>query len=87
MIRNFIQSRALEKLCVRVHVLSHVQFFATPWTVARQAPLSVESSRQEHWNGLPFPSLGDPPNPGVEPVSPESLTLAGGFFTTNAPKF
>ena len=42
----------------------------------------MESSRQEYWNGLPFPSPGDLPNPGVEHVSPESLTLAGGFFTT-----
>ena len=48
----------------------HVQLFATPWTVARQAPLSMGFSRQEYWSGLPFPSPGDLPDPGVEPKSP-----------------
>jgi len=43
--------------------------FATPWTVARQAPLSMGFSRQEYWNGLPFPSPGDLPNPGIKPGS------------------
>ena len=47
--------------------------------VARQAPLSMEFSRQEYWSRLPFPPLGDLPNPGLEPVSP---ALAGRFFTT-----
>ena len=47
--------------------LSRVQLFATPWTVAYQAPLLVELSRQEYRSGLPFPSLGDLPNPGIEP--------------------
>ena len=42
----------------------------TPWTVARQAPLSIAFSRQEHWSGLPFPSPGDLPNPGIKPSSP-----------------
>ena len=42
----------------------------TPWTVARQAPLSLEFSRQEGWSGLPFPSPGDLPDPGIEPGSP-----------------
>ena len=42
----------------------------TPWTVARQAPLSMEFSRQEYWSGLPFPSPGDLPDPGIEPRSP-----------------
>ena len=41
--------------------------FVTPWTVARQAPLSMEFSRQEYWSGLPFPSPGDLPDPGIEP--------------------
>ena len=49
---------------------SRVQLFATPWTVAYQAPLSMGFSRQECWSGLPFPSLGDLPNPGIEPGSP-----------------
>ena len=43
---------------------------ATPWTVAHQAPLSMGFSRQEYWNGLPCPSLGDLPDPGIEPWSP-----------------
>ena len=50
--------------------LSHVQLFAIPWTVARQAPLSMELSRQEYWSGLPFPSLGNLPNPGIKPMFP-----------------
>ena len=50
--------------------LSHVQLFATPWTVAYQAPLSMEFSRQEYGSGLPFPSPGDLPNPGIEPGCP-----------------
>ena len=53
------------------HSLSHVQLIATPWTIACQAPLSMGFSRQEYWNGLPFPSPGDLPNPGMEPESPE----------------
>ena len=46
---------------------------AMPWTVARQAPLSMGFSRQEYWNGLPFPSPEDLPNPGIEPGSPPAL--------------
>ena len=49
---------------------SHVQLFATLWTVASQALLSMGFSRQEYWSGLPFPSPGDLPNPGIEPQSP-----------------
>ena len=55
-------------MCVKS--LSHVRLFATPWTVARQDPLSMVFSRQEYWSGLPFPSPGDLPNPGIEPGSP-----------------
>ena len=44
---------------------------ATPWTVAHQAPLSMEFCRQEYWGGLPFPSSGDLPDPGIKPMSPE----------------
>ena len=47
-----------------------VQLFATPWTGAHQAPPSIEFSRQEYWSGLPFPSPGDLPDPGIEPRSP-----------------
>jgi len=52
--------------------------FATPWVVALQAPLSMGYSRQEDWSGLPFPSPGDLPDPGIKPISP---ALAGRFFT------
>ena len=55
----------------KVKLLSHVPLFATPWTVAHQAPLSMGFSRQEYWSGLPFPSPGDLPNTGIEPGSPE----------------
>ena len=57
-------------LSKRVKSLSHVQLFATPWTVTYQAPPSVGFSRQEYWSGLPFPSPGDLPDPGIEPGSP-----------------
>ena len=50
--------------------LSRAPLFETPWTVACQAPLSMGFSRQEYWSGLPFPSPGDLPNPGIEPGSP-----------------
>ena len=50
--------------------LSHVLLFVTPRTVSYEAPLSVGFSRQEYWSGLPFPSPGDLPNPGIEPGSP-----------------
>ena len=54
-----------------------VQLFDTSWTVAHQAPLSMGFSRQEYWSGLPFPSPGDLPDPGVEPMLP---ALAGRFL-------
>ena len=57
--------------------LSHVRLFAAPWTVACQAPLSTEFSRQEYWNWLPFPPPGDPPPRDRTQVS----CIAGGFFT------
>ena len=66
-------------------VLSHsvmFQLFATPWTVACQTPLSMEFFRQEYWSRLPFPPPGDLPDPGIEPWSPESPSLASEFFTT-----
>ena len=55
----------------------------TPWTL--QAPLSMEFSRQEYWSGLPFPTPGDLPDPGIEPVSLMSPSLAGRIFTTMPP--
>ena len=65
-----------------VQSLSRFVLFLTPWTVACQAPLSMGFSWQEYWNGLPFPSPGHLPNPGIKPASP---ALAGRFFTTNPP--
>ena len=58
---------------VCVQSISCVRFFATPWTVACQAPLSMGFSRQEYWSGLPFPSPGDLPDPGIDPRSPTLL--------------
>ena len=56
---------------MKVKSLSHVRLFATPWTVAYQASPSMGFSRQEeYWSGLPFPSPGDLPDPGIEPGSP-----------------
>ena len=54
----------------KVKSLSRVQLFGASWTVAYQAPPSIEFSRQEYWSGLPFPSPGDLPNPGIKPGSP-----------------
>ena len=54
-------------------------------TVAHQAPLLMGIFRQEYWSELPFPYPGDLPDPGIEPVSPKSLALAGRFFTTDPP--
>ena len=56
--------------------------FRTPWTIAHKAPLSMGFPRQEYWGGLPFPSPGDLPDPGIKPASP---IFAGGFFTTEPP--
>ena len=53
-----------------------------PWTVALHAPPSMKFSSQEYWSGLPLPSPGNLPDPGMEPVSP---ALAGGLFTTEPP--
>ena len=61
---------------VKVKLLSYVWLFTTPWTVAHQAPQSMEFSRQECWSGLPFPSPGDLPNPGIEPGFPAPQTDA-----------
>ena len=71
--------------CVCARLLSCVQLFATPWTAAFQAPLSMGFSRQEYWSGLPFPPPGDLPDPGIELALSESPALAGRFFTTEPP--
>ena len=65
-------------------MLSRVLLFATPRTIAHQAPLSMGFPRQEYWGRLPFPSPGDLPDPGMEPTSPLSPALASVFFTTSA---
>ena len=69
--------------CLRVlccAMFSHVQFFVSPWTIARQAPLSMEFSREEYWSGLPCPPPGDLPDPGIELTFPDlqadSLSLS-----------
>ena len=62
--------------------LSRVRLFATPWTVALQAPLSMGFPMQEYWSELPFPTLEDLSNSGIKTVPPK---LAGGFFTTVPP--
>ena len=61
--------------------LGRVQLFAGPWTVARQAPLSMGFSRQEYWSGLPCLPPGDLPDPGIEPTSARVFSNSGGFFT------
>ena len=63
--RLLLGRKAMTKLS-EVKPLSRVWLFATPWTIARQAPLSMGFSRQEYWSGLPFPSPGDLPDPGIE---------------------
>ena len=64
---------------------SRVWLFATPWTVALQAPRSMGFSRQEHWSGLPCPPPGDLLNPGIEPAYLTPPALEGGFFTMESP--
>ena len=73
-------------VCMCVHAcVCHLQLFATPWTIACQAPLSMEFSRQEYWSGLPFPPPEDLPEAGIKPPSLVSQSLAGRFFTTEQP--
>ena len=67
---------------VKVKLLSRVRLFATPWTVAYQASPSMGFPRQEYWSGLPFPSPGDLPDPGIEPRSP---TLEADTLTSEPP--
>ena len=67
---------------VCVHACTHLCLFVTPWTVARQALLSIGFFREEYWSGLPCPPPRDLPNPGIEPESLASPALAGRFFTT-----
>ena len=75
---NQIKTLAFKKVKVKMKSLSRVQLFAIPWTVANQAPLSIELSRQEYWSGLSFSSPRDLPDLGIKPLSHR---LAGRFFT------
>ena len=72
-------------LKVKVKSISRVGLFVTPWTVAYQAPPSMGFSRQEYWSGLPFPSPGDLPDPGIEPGSPAFQADAWKNFFVHSP--
>ena len=76
-------SKGLTHACM-LSCSSHVRLFETPWTVAHQSPLSMGFSRQEYWSRLPCSPPGTLPDPRIEPASPVSPALAGGFFTTSA---
>ena len=67
-------------------ILSYVWLFVSPWTVARQAPLSMAFPRQENCSGLPFPPPGDLPHPGIEPISPVYRALEGRLLITEPPR-
>ena len=69
-------------MCMHAYMLSHVRLFATPWTVACQAPLAMKFSRQGYGNESSFPPPGDLPDPGIKPESLVSPALSGRFFTT-----
>ena len=77
--RQKVRKKAGEKRSLKLHSGTYLEVH---WTVAHQAPLPMEFFRQEYWSGLPFPSQGDLPNPGIKLPSP---ALAGGFFTTEPP--
>ena len=76
------QGESVMKAKVKVKSPSRVRLFATPWTVAHQAPPSMGFSRQEYWRGLPFPSPEDLPDPGIEP---RSLALQADALTAEPP--
>ena len=81
--KSVLKNLKLHLPCVPSH-FSWVWLFATPWTIAHQAPLSMGCSRQEYWSGLPCLPPGDLPNPGTELPSLVSPALADGFFTISA---
>ena len=72
-------------MCVHAQSLSRIWLFASLWTIARQAALSMGLSRQEYWSGLPFSPPGDLPDPGIKPLSSAPPALAGHLFTTEPP--
>ena len=77
-----IYSKCSIKYVVVVLLISHIQLFATPWTIAHQAPLFMGFPRQEYWSELPFPSPWDLPDPEIKSTCP---ALDGRFFTTEPP--
>ena len=79
-IKVFCKQVVLESWNVKVKLFSRVWLFVTPWTVAYQAPPSMEFSRQEYWSGVPFPSPGDLPDPGIKPGAIIRFQLFTGFF-------
>ena len=80
LVTQALQAVWLSVMCICTQPISCV--FVTAWTVACQAPLSLEFSRQEYRSGLPFPTPGHLPDTGIEPTSLGSLALAGRLFTT-----
>ena len=81
LLRAHVLCKALHKHCrLCAQALSCVPLFETPWTVTAQAPLTMEFSRQEYWNGLLFPTSGDLPNPGIKSASLALPALAGRFL-------
>ena len=81
----FIKHLGCMCVCVCAHAQLCLTLFEIPWTIACQAPLSMEFPRQEYWSGSPFPSPGYLPDAGIEPGSPVSPALTGGFFTAVLP--
>ena len=81
-IKILVHDHTLSKDVRAQSLVSHVRLFTTPWTVAHQTPLSMGFPSQEYWSGLPFPSPGDLPNPGIELASP---ALVSRSFTTEPP--
>ena len=69
----------------KLQIYSVMSDFVSLWTISRQSPLSMEFSRQEYWSEVPFPPPGGLLDPGIKPMSPAFLALAGEFFTTTAP--
>ena len=82
----YLMMTAIQYPSEQVKSLSRVRLFVTPWTVAHQAPLSMGFSRQEYWSGLPFPSPGDLPDPGIKPRSPALQADALTSETPGKPK-
>ena len=88
---HYVAQEIIKIYFTQIHICGYmlirfscVQLFVTLWTIAHQAPLSMGSSRQEYWSGLPCPSPGDLPKPGIKPTSLTCSALAGGFFITSA---